>query len=254
LIWLVVLIGPLLVLQRFLHREIQAVFLILTRSPQIAMTLFSLLFFPGVFLHEASHYIMAVLLRVRVGKVSLIPQVITAPDPSGGAKNSRLQLGYVETAKTDFLRDSLIGAAPLITGSLFVIFASLNRLHLGGAWNSLIATDFSAFWPQLTAVTQTADFWLWFYLVFSVSSTMLPSASDRRGWWTLAAVFIVLLALALLSGAGPWMLAQLAPAFNQGMRALAGVFAVTAVVHAILTIPVWLLEKLFSKLTGLQVA
>lgn len=252
LIWLVALIGPLLILQRFLHREIQAVFLILTRRPEIALTLFSLLFFPGVFLHEASHYLMALLVRVRVGRVSLAPQVISAS--AGGAKNSRLQLGYVETAQSDFMRDSLIGAAPLISGSLFVIFASLTRLHLGEALSAFQAGGLAAFWAQLSAVYRTPDFWLWFYLIFAVSSTMLPSASDRRGWTTLALVFALLVGLAMLSGAGPWMLAHLAPPLNQGLRALAGVFAVSVLVHLVIVLPVYLLRKLLSKVTHLEVA
>ncbi len=49
---------------------------------------------------------MAKLLGVRTGKFSLIPQ----PLPDG-----HLQLGYVEAAHSDILRDSLVGAAPLIT-------------------------------------------------------------------------------------------------------------------------------------------
>lgn len=254
LIWLVILIGPLLLLQRFLHREIQAIFLIITRRPEIAMTLFSILFFPGVLLHEASHYLMALLVRVRVGRVSLIPQVINVSGAGGKTAGAKLQLGYVETAKSDFFRDSLIGAAPLITGSLFVIFASLSRLNLDAAWSSLTGGNLDIMLDQVSQAYRQNDFWLWFYLIFAVSSTMLPSASDRRGWAVLGMVFGVLLALALLSGAGPWMLQNLAPPFNQGLRALAGVFAVSIFVHALLALPVYGFRRLLSKITRLEVA
>ena len=53
------------------------------------MGIFSILFLPGVFLHEFSHFVMAKILRVRTGKFSIFPQSL----PDG-----RLQLGYVETA------------------------------------------------------------------------------------------------------------------------------------------------------------
>ena len=56
------MLGPLLLLQRALHREIQVVFLLITRRPEITVALFSLLFFPGVLLHEGSHYLMAKIL------------------------------------------------------------------------------------------------------------------------------------------------------------------------------------------------
>src|ERR1700690_2441498 len=98
LLWFVLTLLPLVFLQRLLHREIQAVFLILSRSERFTVTLFSLIFLPGVLLHELSHYGMAVLLGVKAARFSMIPQVL---------EDGRLQLGYVETVKTDFARDSL---------------------------------------------------------------------------------------------------------------------------------------------------
>ena len=76
-LWLLLMLGPLLILQRSLHREIQSVFLLITRRPEIAIALFSLLFFPGVLLHESSHFLMAKLLNVPTGRVS--SQVIEMP-------------------------------------------------------------------------------------------------------------------------------------------------------------------------------
>ena len=105
--WFVCMLVPLIMLQRFLHREIQAVFLILTRNAQLTMGIFQFIFLPGVFLHEASHFLMAKILRVPTGRFSLLPE----PLPNG-----RMRLGYVETAQSDIIRDSLIGAAPLIIG------------------------------------------------------------------------------------------------------------------------------------------
>ena len=90
LLWFFLMLLPLVILQRLLHREIQAVLLILTRNPQLTIGLFSILFFPGVFLHELSHFLMAKILNVRTGKISLIPNSL----PDG-----RLQMGYVETAQ-----------------------------------------------------------------------------------------------------------------------------------------------------------
>ena len=108
-------------LQRFLQREIQAIFLLITRQPDISMALFSLLFLPGVLLHETSHFIMAQLLGVRTGRFSIIPKKLDS---------GRIRLGYVETAKTDFIRDALMGLAPLVTGGLFVAFGGSISLGI----------------------------------------------------------------------------------------------------------------------------
>jgi len=243
-VWLVVLIWPLLVLQRGLHREIQSVFLLLTRRVDLSLALFSLLFLPGVFLHEASHYIMAQILDVQTGRFSIIPRAV---------ENGRLQLGYVETARADILRDSLIGMAPFITGGICVALTGLRLLGLDSLWPALTGTAGDSLVEAFTAIRSRPDFWLWFYLTFVISSTMLPSASDRRAWLPLVLVFGILLLVVLLAGAGPWLLGHLAPPLNVGLRALAVVFGISVVMHILILIPIWILRKLVSKVTKLQV-
>jgi hypothetical protein len=130
LILLLVLIIPLVFLQRGLHREFQAVFLISTRHETVTLWLFSLLFLPGVILHELSHFLSAKLLGVETGRFSLIPQAL----PDG-----RLQLGYVETAQSDIVRDSIVGVAPLIVGCLFIAYAAIYKMHLLELWDLLRA-------------------------------------------------------------------------------------------------------------------
>ncbi len=75
LIWFVLTLLPLVFLQRLLHREIQAVFLILSRSERFTITLFSLIFLPGVLLHELSYYGMAVLLGVDAATLLAHPTI-----------------------------------------------------------------------------------------------------------------------------------------------------------------------------------
>jgi len=244
LLWLLGTLAALILLQRILHREIQAVFLILTRRPGVTQVIFALIFLPGVFLHEFSHFLTAKLLGVRTGKFSLIPQA---------QPNGRLRLGYVETAPGGFVRDALIGAAPLVTGSLFVAYAAIYRMQLLPLWDTVRAAQWDAFWGYLSLVPTVPDFWLWFYLTFTVSSTMMPSASDRHAWLPLGLLVAGLVGLAILAGAGPWMLANLAPPFNNFLRALALLFGLSAVLHALLIIPFFLLHRILAKLTGVDI-
>ncbi|MFZ5881843.1 MAG: hypothetical protein ACOY0R_20945 [Chloroflexota bacterium] len=244
LLWFVLALLVLLWLQRTLHREIQAIFLIVTRHPGLTMGLFSVLFFPGVFLHELSHFLMAKLLMVPTGGFSLIPQ----PMPDG-----RLQLGYVETAQTDVARDSLIGIAPLLTGGLTVALIAIFRLNLLPLWELLSSAQFERFWAELALVPQVPDFALWFYLTFAVSSTMMPSQSDRHAWLPLGLLIVSLLALALFAGAGPWMLATVTPPLNAFLRGAALVFALSALVHGALSLPLYGIHRLLTRVTGLDV-
>jgi hypothetical protein len=235
---------PLLLLQRALHRQVQVIFLLLTRRPELALVLFSLLFFPGVLLHEASHYLAARLLGVRTGRFSVFPR----PLPDG-----RLQLGAVETASADPLRETLIGAAPLLAGGAFVAFAGVNRLALPVLWAQVQAGAGGDFFTLLGLLVSRPDFWLWFYLLFTVSSTMLPSASDRKAWLPLGLFAGLLLAASLLAGAGPWLTAHLAPPLARLFSTAALIFFISDFVHLALLLPAVALHALLSRLTGLQV-
>src|SRR5512134_481239 len=202
LFWFILMLVPLILFQRLLHREIQAVFLILTRDKRLTVGIFSVLFLPGVFLHELSHFVMAKILGVRTGRFSIFPRSL----PDG-----RLQLGYVETVRSDVVRDSLIGAAPLIVGTLVIAYVAIYPLQMRVLWDALRNGQFDLFWLGVRVLPNMKDFYLWFYLAFAVSSTMMPSESDRHAWLELLISVVVLFAIALLFGAGPWMLSNVAP-------------------------------------------
>ncbi len=234
LIWLVLMLLPLLFLQRQFHRELQAIFLILTNRRSLTIVTFALIFFPGVFLHETSHFLMAKLLRVPTHGFSLIPEA---------KGDGKIRLGSVMVEKADLLRDSLIGAAPLISGGLFVSYAAVAKLGLLPLWTALRAFNFSAFWTGFFSLSDQPDFWLWAYLAFTVSSMMLPSESDRDAWLPLAGVIVLLVGIAALVGAGNWMLANLAPKLNTFFRSLATIFGLSAAAHGLFLIPLLLIHK-----------
>jgi hypothetical protein len=244
LVWLVVCLAPFLVVQRWLHRDIQAVFLLITRRPELTIGLFSLIFFPGVLLHEASHFLMAKLLGVRTGRFSVLPKV----QPGG-----ELQLGFVETAQADFLRDALIGMAPLLSGGAAIAYLGISRLGLASLGVLVSQAQWPQFWQALVQLPDLPDFWMWFYLAFTISSTMLPSASDRRAWLPLALVLAALAGIAILAGAGPWLLENLAPWVNQLLLTLATIFGISLILHLFLAVPTGLLANALSRAMRLKV-
>ena len=245
LFWFILMLVPLILLQRLLHREIQAVFLILTRDARLSMGLFSMIFLPGVFLHELSHFLVAKILFIRTGRFSIFPQ--TLPD-------GRLQLGYVETARSDVVRDSLVGAGPLIVGTLFVAYVAIYHLQLRVLWDLFRNGQLDLFWMGVRALPQVKDFYLWFYLAFAVSSTMMPSESDRHAWLELLISIGVLFAIGFLIGAGPWMLSNIVPRLSNFLSSAAVIFGLSVLVHVVLVLPTALVHKLLARATGVDVA
>jgi len=187
---------------------------------------------------------MAKILNVRTGKISLIPNSL----PDG-----RLQMGYVETAQTDIFRDSLIGIAPLIAGSSFLAYAGLNRMGLSILITVLANGQLGLFLKGLTILPQMKDVSLWFYLAFTVSSTMMPSESDRHAWLPLGLWTAGLLALGIFAGAGAWMFENIAPLLNDFFSSVATLFGLSVALHIVLLLPTMLLHRIVSKVTGVDV-
>lgn len=187
---------------------------------------------------------MAKVLRVRTGRFSLFPRQF---------EEGRLRLGYVETEKTDIFRDALIGAAPLLAGGLVVAYFGWEYLGISQIWNSLMLNGREDLSQALDAALSTPDFWLWFYLIFTVSSTMFPSSSDWRAWPPLILVILVLFLLMVIFGAGPWLVESLAPGLNSILEVVALVLGISLGVHLVLFFPFYFSRLLVSRITGLKV-
>ena len=110
-LWLVVLLLLLVWLKREINGRLLHVGWLLFHHEQAAILLYFLIMLPGIVIHEVSHLLVAAVLGVRAGGLSLRPQV----------RRDGLQLGSVQVARTDVVRESLIGLAPLIGGSVTVL-------------------------------------------------------------------------------------------------------------------------------------
>ncbi|HID89541.1 MAG TPA: hypothetical protein EYP52_07520, partial [Anaerolineae bacterium] len=103
---------PLLIVERWIHRHLQGVALLLTGDPEMAVWLYALPLLPGVLLHEMSHALTAWFLGVRVGRVSVLPR----------RQGDRIQLGFVPVERAGPAQTAVIGLAPLVVGCLALLF------------------------------------------------------------------------------------------------------------------------------------
>jgi hypothetical protein len=198
LLWVALVLPLLVVAQRWIHRHVHGVSLLLTGNPNWALILYAIVLFPGVLLHELSHWLTAGMLGVRTGKLSVIPR----PQEDGS-----IQLGYVEYYRSrslDPFRESLIGGAPLIFGTTAILLIAFFVFDVSSLTAAMASTpsiaDTAEIIAALRALLTTSDVLLWLYLLFAISNGMLPSPSDRRAWPAFVLISLVLVVVTLALG------------------------------------------------------
>jgi len=241
--WLAATLALLMLIERWIHRHLQGVMLLLTGDLDVAAVLYALPLLPGIILHELSHALSAVLLGVRVGRISIRPK----------RAGQRIQLGFVPVEKTDVVRASLIGLAPLLTGSAVILLTGYWIFGLDAMGAALAAGD----GPSLVAGMQEAlgvsDSWLWAYVIFAVSNTMLPSRADRQAWTPVIIFLLLIGALVWAAGLGPALIEEAAAPLATALRWLTLMCALTIAVDAPFVLLIALAERLLERAKGMRV-
>jgi hypothetical protein len=160
----------LLLVQRWITRSIQELGMRWSNDPDLTLILYFVAVLPGVVTHELSHWLMAKVLGVRV----TWPQL----GPVRKGRSGRVSLGSVRVGEVDPVRASLIGVAPLFGGSAVILLIGNLVLRVGELAGTLGGQGLEGLLLGLEQLTQVGDFWLWLYLIFAVSSVMVPSESD----------------------------------------------------------------------------
>jgi len=239
-LWLAVTLTLLLLVERWIHRHLQGTMLLLTGNREIAVVLYAMPLLPGILLHELSHAFAALLLGVRVGRISIRPK----------RAGERVQLGFVPVEKTDVVRASLIGLAPLLAGSGAILLIGYTIFGLSAAGAALASGD----WANLmTGLLGASDAWLWAYAIFAVSNTMLPSRADRQPWTPVLLFLLLTGALVWAAGLGPALAENLAGPLATALRWLTVMCVFTIVVDLPFVLLIALVEKVVGRMKGVRV-
>ena len=156
----------LFILSRELTRSISLILFHFTKSQKATIRIFHSLFLPGVLIHELSHLITAEVLFVKTHGLSLSPENF----------GNELRMGSVKIEKTDPIRRSIIGFAPVFVGFLIISFA-----------NFYLLSDNSIFGLYL-------NYAILLLIVFEIGNTMFSSRKDLDG----SIGLLLFLALALI--------------------------------------------------------
>ena len=244
---LAVTLALLLVVERWIHRHLQGTMLLLAGDREIAVVLYALPLIPGVLLHEISHSLTARALGVRSGRISIRPTL----------SGDRIRLGSVPVAQTDAMRASLIGLAPLLTGSAVILLIGYTVFGIGTVQQTVAAGDWTeAAWSlpdQIASLLEVPDAWLWAYLIFAISNTMLPSQSDRAAWIPVLLFLAITAAVAFVAGLGPTIVDRLGQPVDVAVPWITAMLGFTLVADLPFVLLIALLERLLERLRGMRV-
>jgi hypothetical protein len=245
-VWVALSLPILWFLQRWIHRHLHGVAFLLSGNKNWAVVLYAIILFPGVLLHEVSHWLTATLLGVRTGSFSVLPR--TKSDGS-------VQLGYVEYYKTSSvgpIRESLIGSAPLVVGTAVILLIGLFVFDVTTLAASVEAGDLDLLTQAISEFFATGDFLLWLYLIFAISNAMMPSASDRRAWPAFALILIAFAVLLYVLRLQTLFFSGVVGPASTVFGYLGLAFSLTIGVDLFFMLAIHLLEWLVSRLKGVD--
>ena len=227
-------------LQRWLHQHIQGFALALTGNMGCALRLLFYLLLPGVILHELSHYIVAKLLFVRTGHIQI---------GLGNTRTKRVTLGAVNIERTDPFRESLIGVAPFVVG--------IGAIWLIAAWGFDVwpqaGASLGLFFQRVQEYSNDWTTWLDLYLIFAVSTAMIPSESDREPWGPVLTCFGLVVAILFFMGWTPHIPPDTMTLARNWLDGLTFGLGLAVIVNGVVAIVLWLLEKALGSISGKRV-
>ncbi|NOZ50091.1 MAG: hypothetical protein GXP37_08610 [Chloroflexi bacterium] len=210
---------------RRLAQSFVITFYLLTRSENAATSLYILFVLPGTLIHETSHWLMAQLVGVKTGNVTVLPKF---------QRKGPIRLGSVDVRGGNLLQLTLVGIAPFLVGGFLTVWVSYGLIDfetLHFLWRQF---SFSNLLAVIQQVIYQPDSVLGLYLLFIVSDAMFLSASDVTSLRQFLIYTAIAMAVLLGLGGLPTQLPTWTSFIVVGSQLLATGLAVALTVHVAL--------------------
>ncbi len=225
----------LLLLSRALTQSMYALFLLIFRFKPIALSLSTVLLFPGTVIHELSHLFVAEILGVRTGRLTLVPEPIQGEE--------EIRTGSVMVAHTDPFRRYAIGLAPVFVGLLVLTAIAY--------WLPTFTQSVFQSGAPLASNPNTYYLLGLGYLLFAISNSMFSSPEDLKGFIPFAITLALLIGAAYLAGLRlaltGWGLDIILRILDTLVKSLGVVLAVNALLLLVIHVLIVLIGKIFHR-------
>ncbi len=182
-------------IERWLHQHIFKVGWLLTQNFKTTTILYYTFFLPGVILHEFVYWLAAGIFNVRAERAIKWPEA---------QEIGELRLNFVQISpRAGVYRRAIIAIVPLVAGLTVVWWIASNILDINAVVLTMSSGNLDDVAAGFRQLVQAPDFWLWFYVLFTVSNTMYPAVpKDLRGWRTVAGAVVVIIITLFVIGIG----------------------------------------------------
>lgn len=230
-------------LEHWLHQHIFKVGWLATKNLQTTTILFYTFFLPGVFIYEVSYWLVAGVLNVHAKRS------IRWPEKQDIAE---LKLNFVELAKdTSQFRLALITLAPLATGFFLVWAISNSILDIAGFLEIISTGRLNDISHGISYLTSAPDFWLWIYLLFTISNTMTPNLKHLRGLKIVLYVIAAITAVLIVIGVGnEVVMTMLLGPIAEALNLVAGTLSIIILIDLFFLVALGTIEAIIERFTG----
>lgn len=230
-------------LERWLHQHIFKVGWLLTKNFQTTTILYYTFFLPGVVLHELSYWLVAGILDVHAERAIQWPEK---------QEIAELRLNFIKLAKnTPPLKLAIITLAPLAAGIVVIWFVANNIFPIDEFLARISTGKLSDVAGAVSFIAAIPDFWLWIYLAFTISNTMIPNLKDLRG---LRIIFIIIAAISagffLLGVGSEVVITILIGPVASALYGLASILAIIIAIDILVTAILGTIEAIIERITG----
>lgn len=200
--------------ERWLHQHIFKLGWLLSNSLQVTTVVYTIIFLPGIILHESVLWLAAGLLNVRAERSIRFPELQDIGE---------LRLNFIMLADSaGRVKRLIIRVCPAGAGILALWAIAVHVFQWEALLELAASGSLDALLEAVASLAHTADVWLWFYLTFVFANTMFPTSAERSDRREKALVLVV----APLLVFGLWQVAGAAnPAGADAIEALAGSIA-----------------------------
>ncbi len=227
-----------------MHQHIFKVGWLVTKQYQTTTILYYAFFLPGIILNQFIFWLAAGFLNVSAERTIEWPQK---------QEIGELKLDFIRLSKnvTPF-RLAIISTAPLLVGMIAVWHIANNILNVPGFLTEMnIGGSLVNLSTALGHFTNAPDFWIWVYLAFAISNTMMPNFANLRAWRIVLSIIVILIVALYILGAGDQVVMNtLRGPVTDALNSLSSVFAIIIGLDIFMVVVLGTMEAIIERITG----